>query len=78
MEDGTVDPQSVTVDETTNPAFADPATRVTGNLRFSPAIVGGRPVRVWVTLPIYFNIMTQVPAERDSTGNGTRGGTARP
>ncbi|HET7229584.1 MAG TPA: TonB family protein [Longimicrobium sp.] len=78
LENGTVDPESVMVEEATNPAFADAATRVTGKMRFSPAFLRGCPVKVWVTLPIYFNIMKPLPAEGDSAGRGTRGGTARP
>ena len=52
--DGVVDPTTIEVVEATHEAFGDAAARVASRLRFRPARVDGKPVRVWVTLPITF------------------------
>jgi TonB family protein len=52
MEDGRVDPQSITITNSSHEQFNDPTIQSVSALRFSPAIVNGRPVRVWITLPI--------------------------
>lgn len=61
VENGGVDPESITVEETTNAAFALPSATVTARMRFSPAKVGGRPVKVWVTIPISFFTLDPQP-----------------
>jgi TonB family protein len=38
------------------PAFVEPTLRAISLLRFSPARVNGRPVRVWVELPINWSV----------------------
>lgn len=53
-EDGRVDAESITIESTTHEAFGDAARRVGERLRFRPARVDGRAVKVWVTLPITF------------------------
>lgn len=55
-EDGRVDPESITVENATHEAFGDAARRVVERMRFRPAKVGGRAVRVWVTLPVTFQL----------------------
>lgn len=54
LQDGSVDSESVQVIRTTNPAFNDAAVISVRALRFRPARVYGRPVRVWVEQPIAF------------------------
>jgi TonB family protein len=71
LESGTVDPTSITVEMTTNPAFAEPATIMTRGMLFTPAKVGGRPVNVWVTIPIHFGFEDSPPARSDSNRTGT-------
>jgi TonB family protein len=56
LQDGSVDSASVQVTRTTNPAFNDAAVTSVRALRFRPARVYGRPVRVWVEQPIQFNL----------------------
>jgi TonB family protein len=55
-EDGTVDDESVTVESTTHEQFGEAARRVAERMRFKPARVRGKPVRVWVTLPVTFQL----------------------
>lgn len=57
-EDGRVDASSITVENATHDAFGDAARRVVERMRFRPAKVGGRPVKVWVTLPVNFTLDT--------------------
>ncbi|HYH82103.1 MAG TPA: energy transducer TonB [Longimicrobium sp.] len=57
--DGVVDSARVAVVMATQPEFAEPATRVVRTMRFSPATVGGRPVPVWVTLPVTYMVHTR-------------------
>lgn len=52
--DGVVDSAHVSVENVSRPGFADAAVRVARGMRFRPARVGGRPVAVWVTLPVVF------------------------
>lgn len=54
-EDGRVDAESIAVENASHDAFGDAARRVVERMRFRPATVGGRAVRVWVTLPITFH-----------------------
>lgn len=54
--DGVVDPESIEVLESTHEAFSQAASRVAERLRFRPAAVGGKPVPVWVTLPVTFEL----------------------
>ncbi len=60
--DGTVDRKSVQVATSAHVAFNDPAVAVLRTMRFSPGTIDGKPVRVWVTLPIYFSLV--VPGSR--------------
>jgi protein TonB len=57
-EDGHVDAESISVENSTHEAFGDAAKRVVERMRFRPAKVGGRPVKVWVTLPVTFQLET--------------------
>jgi TonB family protein len=54
LADGTVDPPTASVEESTHPGFAQAAVRVVYAMRFRPARVGGVAVPVWITLPITF------------------------
>jgi TonB family protein len=67
LANGTVDRESIRVEMATNPAFVEPATIVTRGMRFTPAMLGGRPVNVWATVPIHFGIVDPPPAGSDST-----------
>ena len=58
LEDGHVDPESISVENSSHDAFADAARKVVERMRFRPAKVGGRPVKVWVTLPVTFQLQT--------------------
>ena len=58
LENGTVDPASIAVENSTHDAFADAARRVVERMRFRPAKVGGKAVKVWVTLPVTFQLST--------------------
>ncbi|HYH83618.1 MAG TPA: TonB family protein [Longimicrobium sp.] len=57
-EDGRVDNESISVENSTHEAFGDAARRVVERMRFRPAKVGGRAVKVWVTLPVTFQLET--------------------
>lgn len=54
--DGRVEAGTARVTVSSNPAFDAVAIRAVEQLRFSPARVAGRPVRVWVELPIRFQV----------------------
>jgi protein TonB len=54
--DGVVDGRSIEVLESTHDRFSEAASRVAQRLRFRPATVGGKPVPVWVTLPVTFQL----------------------
>ncbi|MGI9189233.1 MAG: energy transducer TonB [Longimicrobiaceae bacterium] len=54
-ESGNVEPGSVTVVSASHDAFGDVARKITDRMKFSPAKVGGRAVRVMVTFPVTFN-----------------------
>jgi TonB family protein len=55
LENGTVDPESVTADRGDDPLFADAAIRVARQMRFRPAKVNHKPVRAWAMLPVRFS-----------------------
>ncbi len=51
-EDGSVDPESIRVTGSSDERFNEPGIRAARVLRFRPAKVGGRPVPVWVEMPM--------------------------
>lgn len=51
-EDGTVDADRAVVVQSSDAALNEMALRVVARMRFIPAKVAGRPVRVWVELPL--------------------------
>jgi protein TonB len=55
-EDGRVDGESITVENATHDGFADTAKRAVERMRFRPAKVNGKAVKVWVTLPVTFQL----------------------
>jgi TonB family protein len=67
-EDGSVLRETVGVENSTHPDFEAASRSVVYVMRFAPAKVQGRPVRVWVTLPISF----QAPAAIEATPTDTR------
>lgn len=67
LENGTVAPESPSVELTTEPRFGEAAVSVVRETRFRPAKVGGRPVKVWMTLPIWFEAPAHAPAESTGT-----------
>lgn len=54
--DGTVDANSITITSSSHEQFNDPTIRSVQRLRFRPAKVNGRPVPVWVELPIQWQV----------------------
>ncbi|HEU4883108.1 MAG TPA: energy transducer TonB [Longimicrobium sp.] len=50
--DGSVDSTSITITRSDNEQFNEPSINAIRILRFRPAKVNGRPVNVWITLPI--------------------------
>lgn len=54
--DGRVEPESVVVVASSHPAFDEPAIRAVRRMRFAPASVMGRPVRVIIDLPVRWTI----------------------
>ncbi|HEX8904288.1 MAG TPA: TonB family protein [Longimicrobiaceae bacterium] len=50
--EGKVEPGSVRVQESTNPAFAEAAIRAAEKMRFTPAQFRGHPISVLIALPI--------------------------
>lgn len=54
--DGRVEPESVVVVASSHPAFDEPAIRAVRRMRFTPASVMGRPVRVIIDLPVRWTI----------------------
>jgi TonB family protein len=56
MEDGRVDPESVQVTRTDHDALREPAIQLARQLVLTPARVNGRPVKVWIEVPLYFSV----------------------
>jgi TonB family protein len=54
--DGVVDAGTIKVVESSHDAFSQAAANVASRLRFRPARVKGKPVPVWVTLPVTFQL----------------------
>ncbi len=61
-EDSTVDPASVSVRASSNPAFVAPATGLVPLMRFAPAQLGGRPAAAWITHSLSFELQRPLPA----------------
>lgn len=55
-EDGRVDASSVTIEDASNEQFGNAARKVVEQMRFRPAKVNGRPVKIMVTLPVSFTL----------------------
>lgn len=56
LEDGRVDGESIQITSTSHEQFNDPTMRAVRALRFRPAKVNGRPVKVWVEQPIQWTV----------------------
>jgi protein TonB len=56
LEDGRVDGESIQITNSTHEQFNDPTMRAVRALRFRPAKVNGRPVKVWVEQPIQWTV----------------------
>lgn len=54
--EGRVEPGSVSVQETSHPAFAEPAIKVAEKMRFRPAKLNQRPVSVIIAIPIEWRL----------------------
>jgi TonB family protein len=67
LENGTVAPESVRVELATEPRFGEAAVSVIRDTRFRPAKVNGRPVKIWMTLPVWFEAPAPAPAESTRT-----------
>ncbi|HEX8241844.1 MAG TPA: TonB family protein [Longimicrobium sp.] len=79
LPDGQVDRGSVQIQRATEPAFAGAAVRVAAVMRFTPARVDGKPVAVWVTVPIEFQVLgNSRPAAADDPAFGRTGAAAAP
>lgn len=59
LETGFVDANSITVTSSSHEQFNDPAIRAVQTLRFRPARINGRSVRVWVEQPVAFLIQRE-------------------
>lgn len=57
--DGRVEPQTVRVISTTNPAFNSTTVDAIRRSVFCPATIGSRPVRARITQPVYYRIAGQ-------------------
>ena len=55
-EDGKVDRDSFKVLKSTHPLFVESIENVLGQMRFNPALVGGRPIRQLVQMPFTFSL----------------------
>lgn len=55
-EEGRVDAESIEILSTSHEAFGDATRRVVERMRFRPAKVDGRSVKVWVILPITWQV----------------------
>ena len=55
-KDGTVQPGSVTVQESTHDAFREAAVRAAERFRFRPARLNGQPVAVIISIPIEWTL----------------------
>jgi len=62
LENGRVDPATVQVTESTHEAFNEPAIAAVRRIVMAPAMVNGRPVRVWVEMPLTFAADAAAPA----------------
>ncbi len=51
----------ITVDRSTNPAFEAEAIRAVRKTSFTPAIQYGRPIAVWIQIPVYFKLDDGIP-----------------
>lgn len=71
METGRVDPQTVTIEHATHEAFGPVAASAARLMRFSPALIGRVPVRVWVSVPVRFRL--QFPEEEKKPASSSRG-----
>jgi protein TonB len=56
LETGQVDGESIQITSSTHEQFNDPTMRAVRALRFRPAKVNGRPVKVWVEQPIQWTV----------------------
>ncbi|HEX8690925.1 MAG TPA: energy transducer TonB [Longimicrobium sp.] len=54
--EGRVEPGSVSVQETSHPAFAEPAVKVAEKMRFRPAKLGREPISVIIAIPIEWRL----------------------
>lgn len=72
MADGSVDTASIRITSSSDTAFNQATIRSLGVLRFRPAKVNGRPVRVWVELPIVWTVMDSPPPADSADSAGGR------
>lgn len=72
LENGSVDPTTGVAVLSTNPAAEEPTITSLRLLRFTPARVNGRPVKVWVELPISWDAVAPpaAPANPPATPGG--------
>ncbi|HEU0014275.1 MAG TPA: energy transducer TonB [Longimicrobium sp.] len=56
LEDGRVDPESISIVDSTSEQFNEPTRRAVTRLRFRPAKVGNQPVKVWVDQPVRWTL----------------------
>lgn len=54
--DGVVDPGTIEVVESSHDAFSQAAARIAPRLHFRPARIGGKPVPVWIVIPVTFQL----------------------
>lgn len=56
LEDGAVDATSITVVSSSHEQFNEATDRSVRRLRFRPATVAAKPVRVWVDFPVQWTV----------------------
>lgn len=64
-KNGTVDDSSMSTVGQADPLFAEAAMSVARRMRFTPARVDGKPVRVWVVVPVTFQIIPGTARQYD-------------
>jgi TonB family protein len=74
--DGTV--SHVTILQSTRPEFVEPTLRSIQMMRFAPARIRGRPVRVWVEQPIMWTVGGRPPRQADDRTDRPMFGRPRP
>ena len=63
-------PHDLAITRTTHNLFDEPTLNAVRKLRFAPAEVNGKPVQVWVVLPIQWTVPAVLPPETSTRTPG--------